>query len=182
MRFEPTGLSGAWLLKPRVFQDERGHFATLWDTESLRAHELPLPMRSNLSYNPHPGTLRGLHYQLPPYAEAKLIRCTRGRIFDVGIDLRRDSPSFLQSFGIELSDENLTQLYLPEGFAHAYLTLSPDTEVLYMSSGPYAPDAARGLRWNDPALSIAWPAAILSIAERDATYPDLDIDELPEHW
>lgn len=182
MIFEPTGLEGAWILKPRVFQDARGHFATLWDTESLRAHDLPIPMRSNLSYNPHRGTLRGIHYQLPPYAEAKLIRCARGRIYDVGVDLRRDSPTFLQAIGIELSDENLTQLYLPEGFAHAYLTLTPAAEVLYMTSGPYAPEYARGLRWNDPALQIAWPAEILGIAERDASYPDLDISQLPASW
>lgn len=179
MRFESTPLAGAWIVQPKVFGDDRGAFSTVWDAEAFRNQGLTLPIRCNVSVNPAAGTLRGMHYQLPPCAEAKLVRCGRGRIYDVGIDLRPASPSFLGWFGIELRAEAFTSLYLPAGFAHGYLTLEADCEVVYMSDGPYRPELGRGLRWNDPRIGIDWPADVQILHPRDAAYADLNPENLP---
>ena len=174
MKFVETRLSGAFLIEWDPIVDERGHFARTWCAEEFRAHGLnPVLSQCNLSFNRHRGTLRGLHYQAKPHEEAKLVRCSAGRMYDVIVDLRPDSSTFKQWIGVELSRDNRTMLYVPEGFAHGFQTLEDDTEVCYQMSVPYHAESARGVRWDDPALGIQWPevgAAILS--SRDLRYPD----------
>lgn len=183
MIFEPASLPGAMLLYPKKYQDERGFFTCVWSQETFAAHGLnPDLVQCNVAFNPQKGTLRGLHYQLPPYTEAKLVRCTRGRVFDVGVDLRPDSPTFCQWFGVELSADLHNLVYLPEGLAHGYLTLSENAEVSYQVSQKYVPEAGRGLRWNDPLFDIHWPGEVNVIAARDASYPDCDLTNLPGLW
>lgn len=173
MIFRETDVPGAYVIDLDRHADERGFFARSWCRRAFREHGLnPRIVQCNISYNEARGTLRGMHYQMPPHEEAKLVRCTRGRIYDVIIDLRRDSPAFTQYVGIELNDRNRTMLYVPEGVAHGFLTLDDDTEVFYQMSAFYAPEAARGVRWNDPAFGIDWPAPVRQIKERDARYPD----------
>jgi dTDP-4-dehydrorhamnose 3,5-epimerase len=131
-------------------------------------------VQSNLSFNPTKGTLRGLHYQVVPYQEAKLVRCTRGAIYDVILDLREHSPAFRQWFGVKLTDEDYTMLYVPEGFAHGYQTLKDNTEVAYNVSQFYVPDAERGIRWDDPSLNIEWPETEARIiSKKDQLWPTL---------
>jgi dTDP-4-dehydrorhamnose 3,5-epimerase len=132
-------------------------------------------VQCNVSYNKLKGTLRGMHYQAAPCEEAKLVRCNRGAIYDAIIDLRRGSPTFKQSFGVELSAENGTALYVPEGFAHGFQTLEDNTEVFYQMSQFYSPENARGVRWDDPAFGIEWPAADRILIERDQSYPDFGV-------
>lgn len=132
----------------------------------------PHVRQCSLSRNVSRGTLRGMHYQAPPHGECKLVRCSRGAIFDVAVDLRPESPTFRRWYGIELSDENDTMLYIPEGFAHGFLTLTDSSEVLYQISVAYAPDHARGVRWNDAAFAIAWPEQPRVLSERDRSFPD----------
>jgi len=132
----------------------------------------PRVAQCNIAFNPKRGTVRGMHFQRPPHAEAKLVRCTAGALYDVALDLRRDSPTFRRHFAIELSAANRKMLYLPEGFAHGYQTLVEDTEVFYQVSAAYAPDHAGGVRWNDPAFDIAWPLPVTMIAARDEAFPD----------
>lgn len=173
MIFRPTGLPGAYVvdIEPRV--DERGFFARTWCQEEFAAHGLsPRLVQCNISHNRVEGTLRGMHYQVAPAAEAKLVRCTRGAIHDVIVDLRPDSPTFLRHVGVTLTAATHTMLYVPEGFAHGFLTLTDDTEVFYQMSEFYAPECARGARWNDPQFGIAWPGPVRCISPRDATYPD----------
>jgi dTDP-4-dehydrorhamnose 3,5-epimerase len=173
MRFQPTRLDGAFLIELEPHQDERGAFARLWDGALFAGSGLdPTLAQVSLSWNPRAGTLRGLHFQLPPYEETKLVRCVRGAIFDVIVDLRAGSPSYLQWEGFELTHRNRRQVYVPKGFAHGFVTLAEDSEVLYFISTPYAPTAAAGLRWNDPALAIRWPAEPSVVSERDRTWPD----------
>jgi dTDP-4-dehydrorhamnose 3,5-epimerase len=171
MIFEPIPLAGAYLvgLEPRT--DERGFFARSFCREEFRARGLSGDMvQSSVSYNERRGTLRGLHYQAPPHAEAKLVRCTAGRIHDVIVDLRRSEPSFRRWFSVELSAENRLMIYAPEGFAHGFLTLEDRSEVLYQTSTSYAPESARGIRYDDPALGIDWPSAPAVIASRDLSF------------
>jgi dTDP-4-dehydrorhamnose 3,5-epimerase len=171
--FEPTAIPGVVVVRPERFADARGHFARTWDGDELAAHGLnPRVVQCSTSFNARAGTLRGMHYQAAPHAEAKLVRCTRGRVFDVALDLRPGSPTFRQWAGAELSAENGAALYVPEGCAHGFLTLEDASEVFYMISAPYAPEAARGARWDDPAFGIRWPAAPRVIHDRDAGYPD----------
>lgn len=173
MIFRETPLSGAYVIDVERLEDERGFFARTWCEREYQAHGLnPRLVQCSISFNAKKGTLRGMHYQLPPFAEAKVVRCTRGAIFDVIIDLRRESPTFREHFGITLTPESRTMLYVPEGFAHGLLTLEDETEVLYLISEFYAPEYARGVRWNDPAFAIAWPAPVQVISARDANYPD----------
>ena len=173
MTFEPTAIPGVVVVRPEPFADERGHFARTWDGEAFAAHGLsPVVAQCSASFNEKSGTLRGMHYQAAPHAEAKLVRCTRGRVFDVALDLRPDSPTFKRWFGVELSAESGAALYVPEGCAHGFLTLEDASEVFYMISAPYAPEAARGVRWDDPAFGIEWPARVRAIKDRDAAYPD----------
>ena len=173
MRFTETKVAGAFLIEPEPIADERGFFARTWCRSEFADHGLnPELAQANISFNHRKGTLRGLHYQQAPRAEAKLVRATRGAIWDLALDLRRDSPSYLAWFGAELTADNRSMLYVPEGCAHGFLTLADATEVAYQMSAPYAPAAARGVRWDDPAFGIEWPGEVVVINERDASYPD----------
>jgi dTDP-4-dehydrorhamnose 3,5-epimerase len=173
MRFSQTKLAGVFVVDVQKEADQRGFFARIFCAREFREQGIELaPPQVNLSYNSAAFTLRGMHFQRPPHAEAKLVRVTRGRLFDVALDLRPDSPSFRQWVGVELSNENGRAIYLPEGIAHGFLTLEPDTEVLYFMSREFVSGYEAGVRWNDPAFGIAWPATPAAISERDARYPD----------
>lgn len=178
MIFQETNLKNAYLIELQRLEDERGFFARAWCQREFTEHGLnPHLVQCNISFNKKKGTLRGMHYQLAPYEEAKLVRCIHGAIYDVIIDLRPASPTFKQYFGATLTAEARNMLYVPEGFAHGFLTLEDNTEIFYQMSEFYAPDYARGLRWNDPAFSIEWPAPVQVISERDAAYPDFSLPE-----
>lgn len=174
---KPTKLSGAFIIEPEIFADDRGFFARL--SSELELSGLGVEshfIEGNLSFNKQIGTLRGMHYQADPYGQAKLVRCTRGAIYDVGVDLREGSSTFKEWVGVELSAENRLMLYLPGNFGHGYLTLADNTEVYYQVSKPYAPDHAAGFRWDDPAFGIQWPTVPeLKINERDRGYPDFNL-------
>lgn len=176
MLFHTTPLAGAYLIETERIEDERGFFARTWDRAEFAAHGMDANLaQANLSFNRRSGTLRGLHFQLPPHSESKLVRCVAGRLYDVIVDVRPQSPTYLQWYGIELSAVNLLSLFVPKGFAHGFQTLVDDTLVYYQMSDAYATAAAaRGLRWNDPALAIAWPLPVSMIAARDDRYGDLD--------
>jgi dTDP-4-dehydrorhamnose 3,5-epimerase len=175
MRFIPTHLAGAYLIEPEPVSDERGFFARTWCRNEFADKGLnPNLVQCNISYNKARGTLRGMHYQKAPHAEAKLVRCTQGSIYDVIVDLRNDSKTFTQWFGVELTAENRKALYVPEGFAHGFLTLMDDTEVLYQMSEFFHTECAAGVRWDDPAFMIAWPYTVSMISERDQNYPDFN--------
>lgn len=174
MKFHETPLAGVVVVELELLDDERGSFARTFDASEWELRGLSTRVaQCNLSRNARSGTLRGLHYQAAPHEEAKLVRCARGAIFDVAVDLRPQSPSLHQWFGLELSEANDRLLYIPEGCAHGFLTLSDASEVLYQMSELYVPDAARGLRWDDPALAIDWPAPPAVISERDRSFPHL---------
>jgi dTDP-4-dehydrorhamnose 3,5-epimerase len=174
--FTETRLAGAFVVDLEPHEDERGFFARVWDGEEFAARGLDAHVsQSSIAYNHLAGTLRGLHFQVVPFAETKLVRCTRGAIWDVVVDLRHDSPTFLEWAGVELSADNRRTLYVPEEFAHGYQTLVDASEVWYQMSAPYAPEAARGLRWDDPKLAIDWPPVERRvISERDLAWPDVD--------
>ena len=181
MVFAHTGLTGAFVVDLAPIQDERGFFARSWCRREFEAHGLnPRVVQCNVSFNRSKGTLRGMHYQIAPHEEAKLVRCTQGAIHDVVVDLRPRSGTYLKSFGTVLSSDNRRAMYVPEGFAHGFLTLSDQSEVFYQMSEFYAPEAARGIRWNDPALGIEWPGPVLVISERDRSYPDFRSTLTPE--
>jgi dTDP-4-dehydrorhamnose 3,5-epimerase len=175
MIFEETPLKGAWLVTPELLTDERGVFARLFCAQTFAERGLePRLDQISFSFNRRAGTLRGLHLQRPPHAEAKLVRVTAGAIFDVIVDVRAGSPSYGRWFGVRLDAQDRRQLYIPTGFAHGFQTLNDSAEVLYLISRPYAPSAQDGLRWDDPRLAIAWPdpqGAILS--DRDRMLPGL---------
>jgi dTDP-4-dehydrorhamnose 3,5-epimerase len=161
------------VLEPEPVEDERGCFARLYCASEFASHGLnPQFLQSSVSRNTRAGTLRGLHFQAQPHAEAKLVRCTRGAIFDVALDLRRNSTGFRQWFGVELSADNRRMLYIPEDCAHGFQTLLDDSEVAYQISMPYVPEAARGVRWDDPAFGIRWPAPVSLMSARDREYAD----------
>ena len=171
MRFAPTPLIGACLIEPDILRDNRGAFARTFCKKELAAQGIDFEIvQGNLSFNTRRGTVRGMHFQRAPKAEAKLIRCTKGELCDVIVDLRRDSPTYCQSFSVELTAKNYRILYLPEGFAHGFQTLTDDTEVLYEMSEYYSPEHAAGVRWNDPAFDIRWPLEITVISDRDQAY------------
>jgi dTDP-4-dehydrorhamnose 3,5-epimerase len=182
MRFLDIGLSGAWLVKAERLEDERGFFARTWcEDEYARAiagtadaGEVPRFVQNSISFNRRRGTLRGMHYQAAPSREGKLVRCTAGAIFDVVIDLRPGSATFLEFASRELSQQNRHALYIPAGFAHGFQTLCDDTEVLYQMTDFFQPELGRGLRWNDPMFAIPWPDDERIINARDAQYPDFD--------
>jgi dTDP-4-dehydrorhamnose 3,5-epimerase len=172
MRFEETKLAGVYLVEPERAEDERGFFARTWCTREAAARGLESTWaQSSVSFNKRKGTLRGLHYQLAPHVETKLVRCTRGSVFDVVVDLRRGSPTVCQWWGAELSAENGRQLYIPDDCAHGFLTLCDDTELSYQISAFYQPGSAAGVRWDDPAFGVVWPAPVEVINSRDANYP-----------
>jgi dTDP-4-dehydrorhamnose 3,5-epimerase len=173
VQFTPTGISGVTVVGLEPHVDERGLFARVWCAEELAGAGLTDEIaQCSISRNPRAGTLRGLHYQRAPHEEAKLVRCTRGAIFDVAVDVRDASPTRGRWFGVELSAENGCALFVPEGCAHGFQTLVDDTDVLYFISRPYAPDAGAGIRWDDGALAIAWPdTESRTISDRDLAWP-----------
>lgn len=173
MIFTETRLKGAYIVEPEKRCDDRGFFARSWCEKEFAEHHLnPRTVQCNISFNTRRGTLRGMHYQTAPFAEAKLVRCTQGAIYDVIIDLRPDSPTFTKAFAETLTASDHKMLYVPEGFAHGFLTLEDNSEVFYQMSEFYAPQHARGVRWNDPAFEIDWPVAEPIMANRDRNYPD----------
>jgi dTDP-4-dehydrorhamnose 3,5-epimerase len=175
VRFTDAGLPGAWLLELEPIEDERGFFARTFSEEEFAAHGLVARYpQGNLSWNRRRGTLRGMHYQAAPYREAKLVRCVRGAIHDVIVDLRPGSSSRCRWIGVDLDAEGRSALYVPPGFAHGFVTLRDDTEVVYQMGEVYVAGAARGVRWNDPAFDIRWPLEPVVISERDRGYPDYD--------
>jgi dTDP-4-dehydrorhamnose 3,5-epimerase len=168
-----TAIPGVAIVEIEPHADERGFFARSWCRQEGEAHGLGLlTTQCNISFNTRLGTLRGMHSQAAPYEEIKLVRCTRGSIFDVAVDLRLESPTFGRHVGVELSADNRRALYIPEGCAHGFLTLADDAEIFYLMSAEYSPSHARGFRWNDPFFAIDWPAEVRVISERDRTYPD----------
>ncbi len=170
MRLVATALEGVLLVEQERLADERGFFARTYDAELL-----PPIVQMSTSFNARAGTLRGLHFQRDPHGESKLVRCTRGAIFDVIVDLRPDSPTYRRWIGVELTAENRRMLYVPEGFAHGFQTLEDDTETFYQVSEFYAPGAERGLRWDDPAIGIEWPDAEgRLISGKDRSWPDYE--------
>jgi dTDP-4-dehydrorhamnose 3,5-epimerase len=177
MIFTKTILKGAFIIEPEKIQDDRGFFARAWCKKEFEAHGLHSSWtQNNISFNLKKYILRGMHYQSSPFEEAKLVRCTRGAIFDVMIDLRPDSPTFLKWIGVELNLNNFKMLYIPENFAHGYLTLTDNTEVYYQVSTPYSPDHERGLRWNDPTFGINWPIDEYPlISDKDKNWPDFKL-------
>lgn len=174
MQFTETSISGVLIVTPDVFEDERGLFVRAWvpDEFAARGQDARIAQGSQ-AVTKHRGTIRGMHFQAAPFEETKVVRATRGAVFDVAIDLRPDSPTFRQWVGCELSADNRLIMCIPPGCAHGYQTLADDTEVFYFVSAPYSPPHQRGVRWNDPAFGIVWPLGPpTSIHERDATYPD----------
>jgi len=172
MRFSETTLPGAMVVDLDRFDDHRGSFLRSWCRREFAAHGLETDfVQGNISINPRKGTLRGMHYQLPPHDEVKLVRCVRGAILDVIVDLRPGSPTWREWVGVELTAEAWRMLYIPEGFAHGFQTLTDDVEVTYQVSNYYEPGAARGIRYDDPAIGIVWPAPVGPISTADATWP-----------
>jgi dTDP-4-dehydrorhamnose 3,5-epimerase len=175
MKFNETKLPGVFEIHIERLADDRGFFARSWCQKEFEDHGLDGGLvQCSVSLNKRKGTLRGVHYQAAPYAEAKVVRCTAGAIYDVVLDLRASSPTFKQWFAAELSADNRRSLYIPKGCAHGFLTLTDESEVLYLMSEFYHPEAGRGVRWNDPAFQIAWPDQVEAISERDQTYPDFE--------
>lgn len=173
MIFNETKLKGAYIIELEPFTDERGFFARAWCQKEFEDHGLNATIaQANISYNPKKGTLRGMHYQVAPYGETKLVRCVRGGIYDVVIDLRPDSPTFKQWLGVELTAENRKMLYVPENFAHGFQTLADDVEVTYQVSQFYTPGAEQGIRYNDATFGIEWPLPVSVISEKDQNWAD----------
>lgn len=175
MIFHPLRLEGAFVVEPEPVADERGFFARTWCRREFEAQGLRADLaQCSVSFNARRGTLRGLHYQAEPHAEAKLVRCTRGAIWDVLVDLRPDSPTFTEHAAVVLDETNRRMVYVPEGVAHGFLTLADATEVFYQISTSHHPASARGVRWDDPAFAIPWPEPVRVISERDRSFPDFD--------
>jgi dTDP-4-dehydrorhamnose 3,5-epimerase len=175
MIFTETRLAGAYLIKLEPIVDERGYFARTFAAKEFEANGLsPSVVHCNTSFNVAAGTLRGLHYQAAPFRECKVVRCTRGAIYDVIVDLRRRSPTYREWFGVELTQDNGRMLYVPEGMAHGFQTLEPQSEVFYQMSREFVPSAARGVRYDDPVFGIEWPLPITTISERDRNYSDFE--------
>lgn len=173
MIFQEIRLPGAYIIDVEKREDQRGFFARSWCQREFEEQGLVARIvQANIAYNRQRGTLRGMHYQYAPHAETKLIRCTRGAIYDVIIDLRPDSPTYCQWFGVELTAANYRMLYVPEGFAHGYLTLVDDVEVIYQVSQFYTPGAEGGIRYDDPAFGIQWPVEVSLISDKDRTWAD----------
>ncbi len=175
MKISPTPLPGVMIIDVIAVTDDRGLFARTFCAETFRnsglVHNFP---QCNVSWNPHRGTLRGMHYQDEPFPEVKIVRCTRGRIIDVVLDLRSDSPTYLKWTSIMLDAEKRNAIYIPAGCAHGFQTLVKDSEIFYHMSEPYRPELARGVRWDDPVFAIDWPLPVQRLSQRDATYPDFE--------
>jgi len=172
MRFTKTDINGSWVIDPDFHEDDRGRFMRAWCSREFAEHGLSfLPVQANMGFSTRKGTVRGMHYQEAPAREAKLVRCTRGAMFDVVLDLRPDSPTYARWYGVELSAENGRMLYVPELCAHGYQTIEENTEMHYMASTFYAPYSARGVRHDDPAFGVQWPLAVTMISDQDRTWP-----------
>ncbi len=173
MKVVATNIDAIWVIESPVAGDERGAFWRGYDRAVFAAQGLETRIeQTSVSHNPRAGTLRGMHYQVAPHEEAKLVRCVRGRVYDVGVDLRPWSKTYCRAFGIELAADSPTALYLGPGIAHGFVTLTDDTTLFYQISAPYEATAARGVRWDDPIFRIAWPRAPVIVSERDRMYPD----------
>ena len=178
MRFVETALRGVWMIEPELLTDDRGWFARTFDVTEFEAHGLETTVvQCNASFNDRRDTVRGMHYQAEPHGEAKLVRCVKGAIFDVALDLRLDSASYCRWHGVELSAENHRMLYLPRGVAHGFQTFENECEVVYQMSHEYVREAARGVRWDDPAFAIAWPepGGERTISDTDLAFPLFDL-------
>lgn len=176
MKITSTAIEGVFIIEPSMKSDERGFFARTWDPVIAKDNSLLERFDySCVSGNEKKGTLRGIHYQLPPHGETKLVRCTKGKMFDVVVDLRSKSKTFKKWISEELSQDNHRALYIPIGCAHGFLTLADDTEVLYMITGSFDEAAARGVRWNDPAFAISWPMEPMVLADRDSAFADFSL-------
>lgn len=174
MRFHDTPVAGAWLVEPEARSDDRGFFARLWSQDEFAAKGAPASfVQFNDSFSRLKGTLRGLHYQVDPHAEAKLVRCIGGRVFDVLVDMRPESPTYRNWFGAELTPVNRSLVYVPAGCAHGYLTLEDESEVIYLATAPYFAPAERGVRWDDPGIGIRWPQAPSVVSPKDRQWPDV---------
>ena len=177
MRFIETSLKGAYTIELEKKGDERGFFARFFCKDEFARHGLNNEvMQINNSLSTNKGTLRGMHYQLPPYQEDKIVRCLHGSLYDVIIDLRQESPTFGQWYGAELTSDNRTMMYVPKGFAHGLVTLEPNTEILYLVTQFYAPEFERGIRWNDPNFNIQWPVEPVEISDKDRNHPDFNLE------
>lgn len=173
MRFQPTQLKDAWLIELEPKFDHRGYFARTFCVNEFAAHGLETQfLQHSFSFSGRRGTLRGMHFQRPPYEEVKLVRCLKGAIWDVIIDIRPDSPTYCRWQSFELSENKYYQLYVPKGFAHGFLTLTDNVEVNYLISEPHAPQAASGIRYDDPEFAIPWPGPVVEISDRDRLWPD----------
>jgi dTDP-4-dehydrorhamnose 3,5-epimerase len=173
MKFTETKLKGAFIVEIEKLSDDRGFFARSWCQKEFEAHGLDSNIvQANVSYNHQKGTLRGMHYQIEPYQECKLIRCTRGAIYDVIIDLRTDSPTYKQWTGVELTADNYTLFFVPQDFAHGFQTLIDETEITYQVSQFYTPGSERGIRFDDRVFNIRWPQEVTILSEKDKTWPD----------
>ena len=173
MTFHETPLSGAYVLELHRIEDERGFFGRIWCRNELAERGLVNGIaQSNAGFSHRKGTLRGLHFQVAPHPEVKIVRCTRGAVFDVIVDLRPESPTFKRWYGVELTADNYKMIYAPEGFAQGYLTLQDNSEIYYHTSACYAPKSASGVRYNDPAFAIEWPIPVEVISEQDKNWPD----------
>jgi dTDP-4-dehydrorhamnose 3,5-epimerase len=176
VKFRESGIHGGWIIELDRIGDERGWFARAWCAEEFAAHGLPSVFpQANMSFGYRAGTVRGLHVQLPPHHEGKAVRCVRGRVFDVAVDLRPDSPTYLQSAGVELDADDDSMVYLPAGCAHGYQSIVDDSTVYYMTTTPYTPGAERGLRWDDPLVAVDWPVTEgVTMSEKDRSWPRFD--------
>jgi dTDP-4-dehydrorhamnose 3,5-epimerase len=173
MKFTPTQLKGAYVVEPVLLSDDRGFFARTWCRREFRDRGLnPDMVQCNVSFNKIKGTLRGMHHQVAPHEEAKLVRCTTGAIYDVILDLRPDSRTYKAWAAFKLSADNRKMIYIPEGFSHGFMTLEDNTEIFYQMAAYYTPECNTGVRWNDPAFNISWPAKPVVISEKDSNYPD----------
>jgi dTDP-4-dehydrorhamnose 3,5-epimerase len=175
MKFQECDVDGAWVVDPSPHTDDRGRFMRAWCSDEFAAHRVEfLPVQGNMAKSNKKGTLRGLHAQVAPAAEAKLVRCTRGSVFDVVADLRPESPTYLRWYGITLSSADGQMLYLPSGCAHGCLSLEDDSEIYYLTSAFYTPDCVRGARFDDPTLNIQWPMTVSIVSEQDRSWPLID--------
>lgn len=178
LHFKQTPLSGAWVVEPEPYTDNRGQMIRTFCRRELAEHGVEFDIcQTNASINVHAGTLRGMHRQVAPVAKSKIVRCVRGSVFDVIVDMRPDSPTYLQHFSIELTAENMKMLVIPKSFSHGFLTLEDDTELHYMVDNYYTPEYGRGVRYDDPALGIKWPRPVEYISEQDKNWPLLNGDE-----
>ena len=175
MKFTPGMIDGFWVIELEPVVDHRGFFARSWCRDEFTDHGLTTEWaQQNLQFSPQPGTMRGLHYQRSPHAEIKLVRCTRGAVFDVAVDLRPESPTYMSWSGAELRADNHASVWVPEGCAHGYVTLEPDSEVVYLTSTEYVPEAVGGVRYDDPSFGIEWPRKIELVPDDYATWPDFE--------